>query len=805
MATISTSGNLYTLGHSVSSGSIDMYIAGSLVASGFLDTENVVFYHPLDNYTDGIQGDSWGGSAAFGPAIISDGIGSARLGGPLVSQGTSIAQSRYLYGSWLTPIINDDDRALLFYNYGDDYVKANILTTSENEVVVEGTDNLYPISGGISVNTGQNQAIHVSGNFYAASVAIVVPGGDYAIMLATATVNGATISWNTPIGFGRDGQNVGTYQSLSAIPDVPSGGFLLSHSNAADDNIRIHYCHIDDTGNVYAGAPIIITSGQYAQVGALSSNKAIITYEDLINNQNTVRIINISGTILSLEDPISYIFDNFHSINSLSIINSSGFLTGNRLEGIETCNLVTHRVSGSTIDAVSSGVVSGIPGNYLASIRTTYDNQQSRGLYQFTNYGGSTEAISCGYFTIDDDYNIDVGNRTDYSFTQNLAPTTETSIAWLGNDKFLSFIKIFVGATKTAYVIQDKANEIYSQIPSAYPQAMGVSGLTLGAWTNMSNISGTIFKAGRDCNINVTSGCISLGSGTAYWNDLAITDLISSIDDDQAHFLIVDFRYQGENNWKLYTSLDGQNWVDQGVQNSGSQGPIETTSAPNISFADEDTDQLLDEVILWKDVDQFDVLELLKLHALGDTYDKRMDQYQETDIILYASGNLSFVIEGHSLNSDSSTLFISAYNTSAHSGDLFIGGLESPSGSINLFIQADDDISVKPIDWLLKSSDHYPQILGTLSGATSVNIQLWEVTDGQNTAVSVASSGCYQIGDTGRWGWSTSGILSQNTDRQQYFYLMTADNGETFDGQFFLEVPERAKWVHPNNFNEYLG
>ena len=46
----------------------------------------------------------------------------------------------------------------------------------------------------------------------------------------------------------------------------------------------------------------------------------------------------------------------------------------------------------------------------------------------------------------------------------------------------------------------------------------------------------------------------------------------------------------------------------------------------------------------------------------------------------------------------------------------------------------------RPLDWLIKSPDYYPQILGTLVGASGVNIQLWQVVDGQNTSVSEVDS-----------------------------------------------------------------
>ncbi len=139
------------------------------------------------------------------------------------------------------------------------------------------------------------------------------------------------------------------------------------------------------------------------------------------------------------------------------------------------------------------------------------------------------------------------------------------------------------------------------------------------------------------------------------------------------------------------------------------------------------------------------------------------------------------------------------------SGDLFIEGHIDVSGSTpSLFIRGIDATAARPLDWLLRTSDHYPQIIGTIDGATSANIQLWEITDGQNTPVSVMSSGCYQIGNTGRWAWSTSGLPVHTTYQQQYFYMMIADNSETFTGQFFLELPEKAKWIYPNNLTEYL-
>lgn len=111
----------------------------------------------------------------------------------------------------------------------------------------------------------------------------------------------------------------------------------------------------------------------------------------------------------------------------------------------------------------------------------------------------------------------------------------------------------------------------------------------------------------------------------------------------------------------------------------------------------------------------------------------------------------------------------------------------------------------RPFDWLLKTSDHNPQTIGTFDlVASSVNIEVWDVTDGQNSAVSLVSSGCYAIGNTGRWGWSTMNLPASQGHAKHYYYVMTSNLMETFGGQFILDLPERAKWIHPTNQDDYI-
>ncbi|RLC89087.1 MAG: hypothetical protein DRJ03_00595 [Chloroflexi bacterium] len=201
------------------------------------------------------------------------------------------------------------------------------------------------------------------------------------------------------------------------------------------------------------------------------------------------------------------------------------------------------------------------------------------------------------------------------------------------------------------------------------------------------------------------------------------------------------------------------------------------------------------------------------------------DQTGQCNLFIYGHDNLRLYIQGHAVSSDSCDMFVLADNDSVASGDLFTHGIYAASDNVDLFMSSprpssgDADIFIRgittappesgdlarPIDWLLRASDHHPQIIGTFETAANfVNIQVWDVTDGSNTAMVLASSGCYQIGDTGRWGWSTANLPTPDGHAGQYFYLMTSDASETFDGQFIMDVPEGAKWIHPSDRGDYL-
>jgi len=146
-----------------------------------------------------------------------------------------------------------------------------------------------------------------------------------------------------------------------------------------------------------------------------------------------------------------------------------------------------------------------------------------------------------------------------------------------------------------------------------------------------------------------------------------------------------------------------------------------------------------------------------------------------------------------------------------HSGNisLYIPGPVFHSGSISLYmagsgLPSSGDMA-RVLDNFIMAGDYSPQIIGRFTTTpTSVTIQVWDVIDGANILVSLADDTCSRIGDTDSWRWSTTNLPIFDGTNKQFFYIMTSNLSELFEGQFFLDVQESAKWFHPRDINSYI-
>jgi len=97
--------------------------------------------------------------------------------------------------------------------------------------------------------------------------------------------------------------------------------------------------------------------------------------------------------------------------------------------------------------------------------------------------------------------------------------------------------------------------------------------------------------------------------------------------------------------------------------------------------------------------------------------------------------------------------------------------------------------------------DAPPSIVGELVTGQTVYIELWENGD----PVSIDSSGCAEIGSTGRYSWSTNGIPTLSASRQQFHWRMS-DGTNSDEGDFVLVSHENYDGGMPslNNKSSYI-
>lgn len=109
------------------------------------------------------------------------------------------------------------------------------------------------------------------------------------------------------------------------------------------------------------------------------------------------------------------------------------------------------------------------------------------------------------------------------------------------------------------------------------------------------------------------------------------------------------------------------------------------------------------------------------------------------------------------------------------------------------------DLPLRIIHRLTRVGDYNPQLIGAFNeGISSVNIRIWDVINGANIPVILPNSGCYAIGNTNKWGWSTAYLpFASGYNNYHYYFEMAANTGETDYGEFFLTVPEHGRWVYP--------
>lgn len=177
------------------------------------------------------------------------------------------------------------------------------------------------------------------------------------------------------------------------------------------------------------------------------------------------------------------------------------------------------------------------------------------------------------------------------------------------------------------------------------------------------------------------------------------------------------------------------------------------------------------------------------------------------------NNNIDLFISGVTNNiANDIDLFIPSKDNKNQELDLFIHGPEQITDNITLSIHGtvsclpvletgDDNFGIT-LDELFKNADYNPQIIGRFIGdPNSVTIEVW--SNGSDVII-LNDNNCYQIGDTGRWAWSTINLPPLAKIINQFIYRMTGDNAETFESQFILHTRRKNSYNKVPRDNSHI-
>jgi len=177
-------------------------------------------------------------------------------------------------------------------------------------------------------------------------------------------------------------------------------------------------------------------------------------------------------------------------------------------------------------------------------------------------------------------------------------------------------------------------------------------------------------------------------------------------------------------------------------------------------------------------------------------------------------------IEAMAIDIDNSQLYLSDYSNDTVFREDFGGGnieilasgseydevvdiffVSSASGSPSEPVEEAESVvsDLRIINRMILTDDYQPEVTSTFtSQPSSVNIKVWDVTNGANERVAIVNSGCYLIGGTNTAGWSTANLLlTLEQSKYHYYYEMISDNNESQYGEFLINVPESIVWDDP--------
>ena len=602
-----------------------------MAASGLLQGTAAVFYHPLDaGFVENTQGQTWTGNAGS-------------VAGKIGTADSAITSNSFSYGT----TVELDNMSTTVQSAS----KMDLALLSTTRMVAIYRDEDDTRTGKARVGTISGTTITwgaptaFSGTNVNRKMAIVAMSDTKVIVayrglpqVAVGTVSGTDISFGTALTV-RAAGSVGGLTVTDCMAKLDSTRAIFASAQIVGGSFTPYASILTISGTTVTTGPIVQYDGTNDPTPftdrcvALSSTKAVVFNFSAANAVIRTRVATISGTSITFGPKFtgSVLSANINSNGNYSVtaLDSTRFVCA--------CWLTTGLAEGVVGTVSGTDITYGATVNYAANNAMnprikTLDSSHVVVVWQqaITDPGGKARigtvtgtSISWGAST---EWTATFGSSSS-GFPLGLVAIGSDTIAIAWHDSF--------GTTNYESVIGqiDFTASLTAPTPAAYPDAIGATRVAVAFWCNSPTKGDATITINRSYSIELTATSISLGGTTAVWDDAGITTLMddtTGLNDGTDHLLVMDFVNTGGTNWNLQTSVDGVAFIDQGAQDSGTQIVTTVTTDPNVSLSDPlgDSEQWVDELVMWVDNELFSSEELDNMYELANTFGEPMDEYQ---------------------------------------------------------------------------------------------------------------------------------------------------------------------------------
>jgi hypothetical protein len=595
-------------------------------AVGILDAAYVVFYHPLDNFTEYTQGQVWTGSGGFVAGKVAppppDAFSAVTADAPSFGAVVTVAAGGATFRN--SPVRQAALSA----------TKAVVVWTSR--LSAGGDGNSY---GAVATVSGTSVAFGAAAMWKSNTLSSNYLGARLAALDSTHVV--VCYAKSTGGGFMKVGTVSGTDLTWGAEQQYHTLNLNGENTVVALDSTHVVVAYREGSITGHGKAKAGLVSGEAITFGAEVTWNATNNHWE--NGSIAMTALTATTFVLAHADGDSSVVG---TVSGTDITLGSACATGIASSHVDVAALSPTKVV--LISAVSGARVAAI--GTVSGADITWGAASTFYLCGAASWPPFVAALGSDTFVVSYRANCSASrgqarlgtiSGTDITWgaasAYNAGDSLETFVSKLTATSFLHTWLDFGGGTdgaaKAAVGELATTATMTAPTPGAYPTAIGATRVAAAMWAKKLTGAASTVTVERGYKIDMTPTTISLGGTTAVWSGAGIAALMASLNDGLDHLLVLDFENTAGTTWLLRTSLDGAPWISQGTQTSGTQVVATTNTAPKLEIAAGEAGQWIDELVLWVgDKAAFALFasdELANLQDLADVFGAPMNQYEE--------------------------------------------------------------------------------------------------------------------------------------------------------------------------------